>query len=1186
MRNQSHLYGSVAAALSCSQRRLNPSGFRGCLFQWLLAGVIGLSVVSNIMAQAGRGGITGLVTDSSGALIPGATVQIVNEHTKVSQETVTSSAGLYFFSSIIPGTYQLTATYQGFQKLVQRPIHVEVDRVTEVNPVLKPGEVTQTVDVTAEAALANTTTSTIGQLITSKTLESVPLNGRDVYLLVQLSPGVVPVNGAVNQTGAFTRPGVGVSALKLNGQQSGSVAYMLDGSPLTVDGYGAGATSPALSPALEGVREYRVETNNLLPSYSSPGTGLISLASKSGGDLLHGSLFGFARPNALAANDPFLKASQLRSGRPNEPPDFRRYQWGGSIGGPIKKGKLFFFGDYESTFTRSLETLTATVPTVEERRGDFSQVPTIYNPFDVNAAGRRQPFANNIIPANLQNPVALNMVKLIPEPNQAGTGPYHLNNYFDGSLFPNDSQKFDVRLDSHFHAKHQIFGRYSFSRNLFGNADHYHNSADPVFYYSITKSQNILLADNYTLSPTTLLELRYSFTRHAENQPPQGQAADFDMTTLGFPASLAKQALVRSIPAISITGMYGVGSRTFATGFKFTSMNHNVQAGLSTVKGRHNLKTGFEYRKSFVNMGQPISPSGLYDFNTTPTSSTTFANDGYGFASFLLGMGSPTPTPNGFTLDPFVAQSSPYYASYVEDSIRMTTKLTLNVGLRWEVFGGRNERYDRQNYFDPTVQYAVNGVPLVGGSIFPKNGASPFTTNYKNFGPRFGLAYQPIDRLVVHGGFGIFFGPSPHSVAIAGTNSDSFSSRTTWKAVTLDQFGNSVMLNPLNNPFPEGLVAATQGQLGLATNLGTTLATVQRSQPDPSAYNWNFGLQYELPYGFLVSSAYVGSRGLHQIANINLNQLSLEQIAQFNSSLLDQVPNPYVAAITDPASPYYNRPTIPRWQALAPYPQFASGSPGGGVTLNTDALADSIYHSWQAKVEKRLSAHFSTLASFTFGKAIGTGVGPYAYIGSHGPLAQNWRNRQLDRAVDPQDVSRWFSWAAFYDLPIGPGRSVNTTSRWATAVLGGWTINSVLHLATGIPIVVAGSFPNQSLFFGQRPNLTCDPSQGAPRTSDRWFLPDCYAAPASPYVAGNAPRTLPNVRADGAGNLDASLFKNIKLSEGKNLQFRVEAFNLTNSVQLGLPNATWNPRDLSTFGRITSAASTPRQWQFALRFTF
>jgi hypothetical protein len=1138
-----------------------------------------------VPGQTGRGGITGLITDPSGGVIPGATVQIVNVATGFSQDMQSSSAGLYFFTALVPGTYRVTASYQGFQKVVRDSIPVEVDRVSPVNIELRPGEVTETVTVVAEPVLTNTTNSTIGQLIDSKALDSVPINGRNVFLLVQLTPGVVPINGAVNQTGAFTRPGVEVSALNINGGQAGSVAYMLDGSPLTVDGYGAGASSPAFTPPLDAVQEFRMQSSNLFPSYASPGTGVISLVSKSGGEQFHGSAFYFARPNALASNDPFLKASQARSGRPNEPPDFHRYQWGGSIGGPIRRGKLFFFGDYEGTQTRTLETLSTTVPTAAEKAGDFLGVPTIYDPFTLDAAGQRQPFPNNMIPRSLRNPVAVNIQELIPPPNQPGTGRYHQNNYFDGSTYPNDAQKFDVRLDHYFSSKHQMFGRYSFARMVTGNADHYHNGADPVFYFSITRGQNVVLADNYTLSPTTLLQLRYSFTRHAENQPVTGAARDFDMTKLGLPASLAQQSVLPTIPRMEIAGLYGVGSRPFATGFKFISQNHDVIVSLDKVHGRHKWKTGFEYRKSFVNMGQPVAPSGWYQFDTTATSSRTFAGNGYGYASFILGTGTPTSTANSFTIDPFIAHASPYYGSYLQDNIQVTQNLTVDVGVRWEIFGGRTERYDRQTYFDPDILHTVNGVELRGGLLFPKNNSSPFETGFRNAGPRVGVAYRVRNRGVIHAGFGIFFGPTQKGVAIAASNSDSFSSRTAWQAVRMDAFGNTVMLNPLNNPFPDGITRPTQGSLGLATNLGSNLQTVFRSEPVPAAYNWNAGVQYELPRGYLVSGAWVGSRGLHQIANVDLNQLSLDQLARFNTSLNETVPNPFVNAVTDPASPFYRRATIARWQAITNFPQFGTGSPSAGVVIRDYGLANSIYHSLQFKVEKRLSAHFSTLASLTLGKLIGTGSGPYAYIGQHGG-PQNWKSLHLDRAVDPQDVSRWFSWAAFYDLPVGRGRAINTSGRLANLLVGGWAINSVFFWGTGVPIIVSGTWPNRSIFMNQRPDLTCDPAAGAPETSSQWFLPNCFSAPVSPFVAGTAPRTLPNLRADGAFDIDFSIFKNFFIGEGRNLQIRAEAFNLTNSVQLGLPNARWNPIDLSTFGSVTTAASSPRQLQFAARFTF
>lgn len=1143
-------------------------------------------------AQAGRGGVSGLITDSSGAAIAGARVVVSNPATGLTQRAVTTSAGLYSVLSLAPGTYTLTVTQNGFQKLVQHKVPVEVDRTTTVNLTLKPGTVSQTVEVTAAPPLTDTVNSTVGQLITAQAIQSVPLNGRDVYQLVQLSSGVIPVNGTVNNTDFNARPGAEVSGYTINGQAQGTLSYLLDGSPLSIAENNQAAMIPSFTPPVDAVQEYQVETNNLSAAYQSFGAGAISLVSKSGTNAFHGDAFFYLRPNALAANDSFAKADELENGLPNKPLNFHRDQWGAAIGGPIRHNKIFFFADYEGTRSRTLDTYTGTVPTAAERQGDFSDLVdpatgkavTIYNPFDVNAAGQRQPFANNKIPDNLQNPTALAMEKFYPLPNRPGTGPYHVNNYYDQSLAPNDAQKFDLRIDDAISDRQQIFGRFSFDRLFFGNASHFHNAADPNHYENRTNGRNFLLADNYVLSPNTMLEFRYSYVRHYENQTVSPGAYGFDITSVGFPSSLAQDQMIHDIPRIDVGGMASIGSTPWTT-FRFASMNHDFIAALNTVQGRQTLKMGVEVEKQFMNEGQPISPSGWYIFDNTATSSATWDGNGDAFASFLLGMGSPSEWQPGFTYDDYLAESNPYYATYLEDDVRLSDRLTVNLGVRWDIFGGRNERYNRLESFDPGLNYTVNGVDLTGGEVFVHNHNSPYSTNYGNIDPRIGFAYQLSRRAVVRGGFGIFHGPSSHMVSNGAINSDSFYSNTLWNATTTDAAGNSVMLNSLSNPFPNGVVKPTNGSLGAATNLGGVLATVLRSQPDPEAYNFNFGLQYELPGGYIASASWVGSRGLHQVASTDLNQLSLQQIAQYGDHLNDLVPNPYEAAITDPTSPLYGKSTIPRWQALEAFPQFGSGSPSAGVGVASNAIQDSIYHSLQAKVEKRLTAHFSTLASFTWGKLIGDGEGPISFIGAHAGM-QDWRNMGLDRSLSTQDVSRWFSWQASYDLPIGPGRLISTPKGLANTLLGGWTVNSVLSLGTGLPIIVTGSFANQSTFFSQRPDLTCDAAQGAPKTAQQWFLPTCFAAPASPYVAGTAPRTLPDLRSDGTSNLDMSVFKNFALGEHQNVQFRAEAFNVTNSVQLGLPNSNWNPNDLSTFGQITSAANTPRQLQFALRYTF
>lgn len=1174
-------------------RRLRP------LFR--LAAIIALPALfaTLVFAQGGLGTVSGLVTDSSGAPVPGAAVVLTKPATGAVLQSHTTSAGLYSFPALTPGAYVLVVSHAGFTTVRQLAITVAVDHTTAVNVTLKPGAVKQVVEVTAAPALAATTNTTVGQLISAEIINRVPLVSRDVYQLVQLTPGITPVNGTVNNTDFNARPGAEVSGYTINGALQGSIYYSLDGSPLSIGENNLGSVIPALTPPLDAVQEYRVETNGVSAAQQSGGAGVISLVSKSGSNQFHGNLFAYARPNALAANDSFAKANELKTGQPNKPLPYHRYQEGGAIGGPIVHNKLFFFADYEATQQDTLQTGTYTVPTAAERLGDFSgDAFTIYNPLVADQAnGTRQPFKGNIIPGTDINSVAQKYLQYFPLPNQPGTGPYHENNYFASGLDPDYEQKFDIRMDYNLSQRQHIFGRFSFGRLRFGNADLYgqNNIFDPNYYQNITNDRNIELADDYILTPTTILQLRYSFVRHFENQTGDPRQVGFNMTSLGYPSSLAAQQTYNDIPIIYFSGpTANLGSEPWTT-FHFASMNHDFIAALDTIHGRHDIKMGFEFEEQLMNDGQPVAPSGWYLFDNTATSSTTWKGDGSDFASFLLGMGSAPggEWQNGFTKDVFAADANPYYAAYIQDDFHVSQNFTLNLGLRWDIFGGRTERYNRLEWFDPSLQYTVNGVAMTGGEEFPQHNHSPFLTNMKDFGPRIGFSWQPVHNLVWHGGFGIFYGPSTHMVSNPSLNSDGFLSTTYWNATTLNGDGNSVMLNPLGKAFPGGIVQPTYATLGPATNLGSVLTTAYDSQPEPTTYDFNFGFQYQLPSQTIFSAAWVGSRGLHlPFGGEDINELPLQVIEKYQGTLQNQVPNPYQAAVTDPTSAMYGATTISKAQALQLYPQFTNGSlGGGGVTISGAPIGDSIYHSLQLKLQKRLTSHFTTLVGYTWGKLLTDDfTAPLTFIGTNLGAHQDVKNLGLDRSLSTQDVSNWLSWQTSYDLPIGPGRLINLSKGWANTLVGGWTVNTIVSLSTGIP--VASPSGTGDPYFGQRPDLACNPAAGAAHTAAQWFNWTCFKQPASQFFPGTAPSVLPNVRTDGTSNIDASIFKNFPLGEQRNIRFEVAAYNLTNSVQLGYPNVFWNqnaasdPSVMSGFGQITAAANTPRQLQFGLRFTF
>jgi hypothetical protein len=1217
-------------------------------------------------AQAGRGSISGLVTDPGGALVQGAQVTLLNPATGLTQHTVTSSAGLYTFISLNPGVYQVTASQTGFKSIALDKITVNLDQVTEVNITLQVGAQSETVTVTETGSLVEPSNSTVGSLIPAEAIDRVPLLYRNVFDLIQLSAGVIPVNGSPNSSDSMQsvqnislgRPGVDVSADTINGSLVGSVYFMLDGAPIGIAENNSAAIIPAMNIPEDGVEEVRVETQNTPATYLSGGGGVISLVSKSGTNKFHGDVFGVFRPDVLSANDYFNKQTQLSSGQKNTPPPFHRYQEGGAIGGPIKKDKLFFFADYEDTQQTQFEGVDYfSVPTSAERTGDFSKMNyTIYEPTrpDKNDGTRQEFPTHNVIPN--PNPIALaflaNMPKCnLPDPVSCENATNDGQNFGLPGLDPFKAHRFDIRVDWNASDKQRIFTRFSYDHLFFTQADVFPAPGwDPNYAQNLTNGRNVLVADDLTLNSTTVLNLRYSFTRHHEAQQGQPSYGSVDITKLGFPASLAAQQVVKQLPIIAFydvaasSGAEGVGGTANYNLFFYASENSDASASLNKVHGKHELSFGFEWMKRYLNVGQPPSPAGFYAFDITATDqSVNSAKGGSDYASLLIGMGS-TPgneqniNPN-FTKDVFVAESNPYYAAFVEDTFHASKSLTITAGLRWDIFGGRNERFNRLEYFDPKATNTLNGVSYTGAEVYV-NGShrSPFTTNMHDFGPRLAFAWQPVQHFVVRGGAGIYYGPTLHNVASAGNDTDGFSSSTQWNATCFNSNGDgntffntntgSSLCNApatpdvfsapysLSNPFPNppgtpgGINPVfTTAPAGLANNLGIALSTALRSQRTVTTYNFNFGLEYELPHQVVVSVGYVGSRGLFlPLGSADQNVLDLATIAKYGDSLCIQT-NPRCVMVpkTGPVSlnPNFSGPTVPLWATLQKYPQFGNGSygSGNGVGVNGYPAGDSEYSSLQTKVQKRLTGHFTTLATFTWGKIMtDDGHPPLGFVGSHSGNAQDWRNLRLEHSISPQDVKYSFTGQASYDLPVGKSRAVNLHGV-SDAVLGGWTTNFILYLGTGIPIVSpsAGGSPS---FFSQRSDLTCNPA--TPHTATVWVSYSCFAKPgteqggpanANHLIPGNAPAYLDHVRTQGARNLDISIYKTFKFGEAKALRFDVSSYNLFNKAQFGNPNIpsvnsvenalaagqTLNP---ANFGTITNTINTPRQFQFGARFNF
>src|SRR5579872_5281747 len=1148
------------------------------------------------VSQTFYGSIVGTVTDATGAVVPGAKVTITNLGTTETRAMETNQEGFYQFVNLVPGEYRIEVEKSGFKRFDREPITVEVQQVARINVTgMQVGEVNQTIEVTAETPLLQPETSSLGQVVEARKVNELPLNGRNPLALVALVPGVVPqgsVGGGSLMNPAGQNP-FAAGNFQIGGGASNQSAAFLDGAPLN----NAYFNILAITPTQDSIQEFKVQTNNLSAEFGRFAGGVMNLTTKSGTNQFHGTLYEFLRNKVLNSNTFFNNAAGVPT------PAFTQNQFGGAIGGPVRiphvyngHDKLFFFANLERYSQRYGISSVFTVPTAAEVQGNFSglrgangALTPIYDALttvaDPNNAGHyiRTPFPNNTIPANRIYPAAAYLAnyRYWAAPNATGNPITNINNWVGNASAGADSTQFTSRVDANISSKQTFFGRYTLWRTNLHPVDPFGTQLYPIQYAPQNwYNQQAVLNDTYSLSPAMIMDIRFAFMRQNVDQEPQ--SVGYNLAQLGWPASVAQQVSFRVAPVItSIPGMTSFFAES-GTVIRAKVPDYTIAPSLTMIHGKHSIKIGGDFRIGQMNFIQASSASGTFTFDQSFTTlDPLHPSGGFALASFMLGYaagGSVT------TVNPVAAQKI-YRAAYIQDDIHLTRKLTLNAGLRWELDGPFSERYNRLSFFEPNAPSPLaqaTGLNVMGKLALvdspDRSSRNNFDAHYKQFGPRLGLAYQALQNTVIRAGYGIFFLPAAQTGA-TGADADPLNSYATPMVNTTN--GGLTPFATFSNPFPNG-VAQPLGRNPNFQNLlyGLGLGTELVNNPIAYAQQWNFNIQQQLPGNLLVDAAYAGSRGVHLYYGSVISDQLPPQYMALGSQLLQSVPNPFFGLISNGA---LAQPTVTYNQLLRPYPQYNS------VNLVGRDAGDSIYHAFQLKLEKRFGAAGSLLLSYTNAKLISDVDSVTAWLEVGQALPQNWYNLRGERSLAAFDTPQRLVFSYVLDLPFGTGKKwLGGTTGVIGKLVSGWGLDGIWTAQRGFPLFITDSQNASNAFAGTfRPNVSGqDPNSNGSAVSrlNQWFNTSDFSQPAA-FTFGNAPRTLPNVRAEGIDNFDFSLFKKTQFGPEARLglQFRAEVFNLANRVQFGYPGTVFGTPQ---FGVVSSQLNQPRLIQLALRFTF
>ena len=1154
-----------------------------------------------LSAQTSTATIEGEIRDSSGAALPGTAVKVINTATGARTDTAANSGGHYVAPYLLPGTYEITAERQGFQRFEQKGIKLDVQQTLALDITLRVGDTGTVVQVTATPQPLATAQSVVGVTTENRAVNDLPLNGRVGLQLSMLVPGVVPSEGTAGSSIGVANgtPYPHSFTPWIAGSRQATSEVLMDGIPLGLPNTNLGTMAMGVSgPTVDATQEFTVLINALPAEYGRTGGGVINTASKQGVNRWHGSAFEFFRNRDLNANYFFANLA----GVPRT--SFNRNDFGGTIGGPVEiprvyngHNRTFFFFDLERVEARVPDIFTTTVPLDTWKAGNFSALRsasgsavTIYDPLtdqeQPNGSYLRNPFPGNIIPTSRMDAVGRNLMQYFPEPNAPPTNIYtQANNWTRAGDDAADTLDFAVRLDHNFSEKWRTFLRVAHGYNDTTPQNFFDNPGTPLGRGVQAFTRNAVGWDHtYVLNSSTIFDIRYGLARFNLHIDPL--SFGFKPSSLGFPTYLDQIAEQNDIrfPRIDITGLTSLGQANSA-GIAFVPTSHNFLADMTKIMGRHTIKTGFEYRKFFLNFWQENIPAGDFSFNTVWTQQgPNTASGGNALASLLLGLpGSGTQGNNIY-----VSTASSYYAGYMQDEYRVTSSLTLNIGLRYEVDLPRTERHNQLSYFEAGAPSPLDGqVPgfpnLMGAMEFAtSSNRTQGPTDWTNIGPRFGFAYKINDKTSFRGAYGILYAPS---LLQAGYKGSEGLATTTGMTVSTD---GRTPLNYLSNPFPYGFNAALGAAPGPNSGANTDIGlTVGNSWfPDnhsPTVQQWNATLQRELPWNFLFEAGYIANKGNH-LANgdsVNYSQLPDADLALGNK-LTALVPNPFYGVITNPNSTL-SQPTVSYKQLLSPYPQYTA------LTLSGSTYGNSIYHSLLLRAERRFSSSVGIRFAYTFGKLIDDSDFGGTLAANGASTLQDVYHHALDRAVSSQDISSRVVVSLNAELPFGRGKAIfRNAPRFVNALIGGWQANAIGTFQTGLPIPVTQTLNQTNLnTTAQRPNNNGQSAQlGGGRSEAskvaEWFnVNDFSIAPA--FTFGTAPRTLPDVREPGKRNVDLSLFKSFNITERIRAIFRAEAFNAFNTTQFGYANSQIGN---TAVGTISSTNVDPREVQLALKLQF